>query len=62
MIELMNKVVNERRGAIFDETSEALSPSNASAAAAGVADSSGRSASKKVTNSLFGMRSSPNKK
>jgi hypothetical protein len=48
----MNKVVNERRGAIFDEE-ENKNPG----------DASGRSAGKKVpaTNSLFVQRSSARK-
>ena len=50
----MNKVVNERRGAIFDEA-EALSPT-------AIGELSGRSGSKKpAANSLFGVRS-PTKK
>ena len=54
LIDLMNKVVNERRGAIFDEA-EPISPT-------GMGELSGRSGSKKpAANSLFGVRS-PTKK
>lgn len=50
----MNKVVNERRGAIFEEE-ESVMQSGA------MGDASGRSAGRKGANSLFGQRIS-NKK
>ena len=52
----MNKVVNERRGAIFEEEESV----NQGSAMQG--DTSGRSANKKQPNSLFGARSTSNRK
>ena len=55
MIDLMNKVVNERRGAIFNDEDSVIG-----GAAAG--DNSNRSNNmKKNTNSLFGQRPSQRK-
>lgn len=55
LIDLMNKVVNERRGNIFDDEESVMQ-------AAAVGDTSGRSASiRKPAASLFGQRSSAKK-
>ena len=51
----MNKVVNERRGAIFDEEDSVMQNAAAN-------DASGRSMKKGTTNSLFGARNSSNRK
>ena len=52
LIDLMNKVVNERRGEIFTEDDSI---------GGAAADMSGRSNNRKITNSLFGQRNSQRK-